>query len=128
MAEEEPSPLDAARAAAEQAYAPYSHFRVGAAVVGESGRLYTGANVENAAFPSSVCAEANAMTTAVAAGERHLRAVYVVCLDGEGSFPCGNCRQIMEEFGVETVVVAGADPAEYRLEELLPHAFGPESL
>ncbi len=122
--------LARARAAAQDAYAPYSRFRVGAVVVAEDGRLFTGANVENAAYGSSVCAEANAITTAVAAGARKLATLAVACLDGPGCFPCGNCRQLMREFGVERVVVEepGAGALVVDLADLLPRAFGPEAL
>jgi len=119
-----------ARSAAEQSYSPYSRFRVGAALVAADGTEYTGCNVENAAYGSSVCAEANAITTAAANGVRKIDTLAVVCLDGEGCSPCGNCRQLMREFGVETVILTDEDgvPTEYSLTDLLPHSFGPESL
>lgn len=117
--------LATARAAAEHAYAPYSDLRVGAAVVGRSGTVYTGANVENAAFPSTLCAEAVAIGHAVASGERALETVAVSSPDLPSIFPCGQCRQRMSEFGVERVVVEGADgaPTSHTLEELLPGGF-----
>lgn len=117
--------LDEARRAAQRSYSPYSSFRVGAAVLTADGEIFTGANVENAAFGSSVCAEANAITTAVAAGARSLPTVAVACLDGDDCTPCGNCRQLMREFGVERIITPGR---EYTLEELLPDSFGPEAL
>jgi cytidine deaminase len=117
--------LDQARRAAERSYSPYSRFRVGAVVVTGDGEVFGGANVENAAYGSSVCAEENAITTAAAAGARSITTVAVVCLDGEDCTPCGNCRQIMHEFGVQRIVTPGR---EYTLEELLPDSFGPESL
>jgi cytidine deaminase len=117
--------LDQARRAAERSYSPYSRFRVGAVVVTGDGEVFGGANVENAAYGSSVCAEENAITTAAAAGARSITTVAVVCLDGEDCTPCGNCRQIMREFGVQRIVTPGR---EYTLEELLPDSFGPESL
>ncbi|HHC08479.1 MAG TPA: cytidine deaminase [Actinobacteria bacterium] len=121
--------LERAREAATGAYAPYSAFAVGALVVGGSGREYLGTNVENAAFPASICAEANAISTAVAAGERRIEAVYVVCLRRRRCMPCGNCRQIMREFGVDRVVVEGPDgPETIPFAELLPRSFGPEDL
>ena len=82
--------LDIARTAAENAYVPYSNLRVGAAVVGESGTVYTGANVENAAYPSTLCAEAVAIGHAVASGERKLTNLAVVSLDLPAIYPCGN--------------------------------------
>lgn len=121
--------VDLARAAALKAYAPYSGFRVGAAVVTEDGEVFTGANVENAAYPSSNCAEATAINTAIASGARKIDTIAVSCLDAadvEGAYPCGRCRQIMSEFGVRRVIVAGPEGSEVRehtLAELLPHGF-----
>ena len=98
-------------------------------MLGSNGELIAGANVENAAYPSSTCAEANAITTAVAQGIREIEAVAVACLDAEsieGGYPCGRCRQIMNEFGVKRVVVSSADGSEIRehtLGELLPFGF-----
>lgn len=119
-----------ARSAAEYSYSPYSKFRVGAALVAADGMQYTGCNVENAAYGSSICAEANAITTAAANGVREIDTLAVVCLDGEGCTPCGNCRQLMREFGVETVILTDEDgePIEYAMTDLLPNSFGPESL
>lgn len=120
--------IDSARAAAENAYAPYSGFRVGAVVVAEDGSEYLGANVENAAYPASSCAEATAINHAVSTGVRKVLTVAVACIDAEdieGAYPCGRCRQIMSEFGVETVLVAtGSGPHRtHTLSELLPHRF-----
>jgi cytidine deaminase len=116
--------------AAEGSYSPYSHFRVGAAIVTDTGAVVTGANVENAAFGASICAEANAITSAIASGAESISKVAVVCLDGEPCTPCGNCRQIMREFGVEKVVLRtpDGDPRPVTLESLLPMSFGPEAL
>lgn len=119
----------AARTAAQNAYSPYSHFRVGAVVVSSDGQTFTGANIENAAYPSSNCAEATAIHTAVAAGVRKIDTLAVACIDAsevQGSYPCGRCRQIMAEFGVETVIVAAGQGSETRvhtLDELLPFRF-----
>jgi cytidine deaminase len=119
----------AARSAAERAYSPYSRFRVGAVVVAESGEVFTGANIENAAYPSSNCGEATAIHTAVAAGVRKIDTLAVACIDAadvQGAYPCGRCRQIMSEFGVDTVLVAageGSEIREHTLDELLPHRF-----
>jgi cytidine deaminase len=119
-----------ARDAAAHAYAPYSGFRVGAAVVAADGGVFTGCNVENSAYGSSICAEGNAISTAAAAGVRHLGTVVVACLDGGACYPCGNCRQLMREFGVERIVVQDGEGGlrSHRFEELLPHSFGPDSL
>jgi cytidine deaminase len=119
----------AARAAAGNSYSPYSGFRVGAVVVADDGRIYTGANIENAAYPSSNCGEATAIHTAVADGVRKIDTLAVACIDAadvQGSYPCGRCRQIMAEFGVETVIVTGGEGSEIRehtLDELLPNRF-----
>jgi cytidine deaminase len=120
--------VEEARRAAERAYAPYSGFRVGAALLAEDGTVYTGVNVENAAYPSSSCAEATAVGTAVSAGARRFLAVAVACIDAatvEGAYPCGRCRQILLEFGVPRVLVsiAGGEVREHSLGELLPHGF-----
>lgn len=117
--------LAEARLAAEGAYAPYSGIRVGAVAMGEDGSLHRGANVENAAYPSTLCAEAVAIGRAVTSGARRLRTVAVACLDLEECFPCGQCRQRMAEFGVEQVVVqvGGGRAAVFSLSELLPHDF-----
>lgn len=121
---------EAARAAAQGSYSPYSGFRVGAVVVAEDGEIFTGANIENAAYPSSSCAEATAITTAVAQGVRKIKTVANACIDAEdvgSSYPCGRCRQIMSEFGVERVIVTageGSEVREHTLDELLPHKFG----
>lgn len=118
-----------ARAAALNAYAPYSTFRVGAVVEAENGDRYTGANVENAAYPSSNCGEATAIFTAVSAGVRKIKTLAVACIDArdvQGAYPCGRCRQIMAEFGVEDILVTAGEGSEVRqhtLDELLPHRF-----
>jgi cytidine deaminase len=120
----------AARSAKERAYAPYSRFRVGAAVLA-GGRIFVGANIENASYPLSVCAERNAVAAAVIAGERRIDAVAVSTDEGEPTPPCGGCRQVLTEFGPAMHVISeGADSkrADWSLSELLPHAFGPEDL
>jgi cytidine deaminase len=120
--------LALARKAAEKAYAPYSGFRVGAAVLADDGTVYTGANVENAAYPSSNCAEATAVAHAASEGMRKIKATAVACIDAaslEGAYPCGRCRQILNEFDTEKVYVTTAGPEfrEHTLAELLPHGF-----
>jgi cytidine deaminase len=118
----------AARAARRHAYAPYSHFPVGAAVLAADGTVYTGANVENVSFGLTQCAERVAVQNAVAAGRRRLRAVAVA--GPEGISPCGACRQVMAEFGVRTVLLAGpaGPPAVVPLVTLLPRPFEPARL
>jgi cytidine deaminase len=122
--------LTAAREAAERSYSPYSGFRVGAAAIASDGSIVTGANIENAAYGATICAEANAVTTAAAAGARKIDRVAVACLDGDLCTPCGNCRQILREFGVSTVILEGPDGSAHpvSLDDLLPMSFGPEAL
>ena len=119
-----------AATAAEQSYSPYSNYRVGAVVVATDGTEYLGCNVENAAYGASICAEANAITNAAADGIRAIDTVAVTCLDGDACSPCGNCRQIMREFGVRRVILTdeSGDPVEYTLDDLLPRSFGPDDL
>lgn len=108
-----------------RAYAPYSRFKVGAAVLGTTGRIYCGCNVENASFGLTVCAERVAVFQAVAAGERELTALAVVSDAPVPAMPCGACRQVMAEFGIELVVAANL-AGQYRcirLSDLLPQAF-----
>jgi cytidine deaminase len=115
-----------ARRAAEHAYAPYSRYRVGAVVVADDGSRYTGANVENSAYGSAICAEGSAISHAVSSGVRKIDTVAVSCIDSpdEPGYPCGNCRQLMVEFGVDTVIVDGpGGPVVHALDELIPHGF-----
>lgn len=118
--------LERARRAARNARAPYSMFRVGAVAVASDGSLFDGVNVENAAYGSTICAEGNALSSAVAAGHDRVPVVAVGCLDTDECYPCGNCRQLMHELGVERVIVQGAGGrlAVHALDELLPHGFG----
>ena len=124
--------FETARKAQASAYAPYSGFKVGAAVQGESGAIFAGCNVENAAYPVGTCAEQSAIAALVTAGERRITAVLVI---GEGSklvAPCGACRQRIREFGASDtpVHVAGPDGVRntFTLDDLLPCAFGPDNL
>lgn len=116
--------------AQQRAYAPYSRYRVGAALLTRAGAVYMGANVENAVYPLTTCAERAAVVAAVAAGERDFWIIAVVTDDG-GS-PCGSCRQVLREFngGDLRVVIATPDGRyrEHRLADLLPDSFGPENL
>lgn len=126
--------LEAARRAAARAYAPYSGFRVGAAVSAR-GRIFTGANVENASYPLTMCAEQAALAAAVTAGERAIDGVAVYCLDAatdrSGSIPahaaapCGACRQWLAELAPDAWVVTNGRPTPYKVAELLPDAFSP---
>jgi cytidine deaminase len=120
----------AARAARSRAYAPYSNFRVGAAVLTDDGAIFTGANIENASYPVSHCAERVAIHKAVSEGHRRLRTVAIVADGDQPAMPCGACRQVMAEFGVRRVIVA--TPKGRRrvrtLRALLPEPFTPERL
>ncbi len=111
------------------AYTPYSNYKVGAAVLTDSGRIYDGVNIENAAFPVTVCAERNAIFKAVSNGERKFQAIAIVTKDG--GMPCGSCRQVMAEFSPEMVVIVANDKGkittEKKLSDLLPYAFGSDS-
>lgn len=114
-----------ARAAAVNAYAPFSRFRVGAVAVAADGTRYSGANVENSAYGSGICAEGSAISRAVSAGVRKIDTLAVACIDAdEPGYPCGNCRQLMVEFDVDRVVIDAPDgPRQHTLEELIPHRF-----
>jgi cytidine deaminase len=118
--------VEAARAARDQAYAPYSGFAVGAAVIA-GGRLFTGVNVENASYPLTVCAERNAVAAMVAAGERRIDAVAVVAEGDRVTTPCGGCRQVLREFASPTTAVlcvhVDGRRERFTAAELLPHAF-----
>lgn len=114
--------------ARQRAYAPYSGFLVGAALRTKSGKIYLGVNVENASFPVSICAERSALVAAVSQGDREFDEVVVVTDAAEPAAPCGLCRQMLAEFGLDlgVTVVGRAGPAfRLPLRELLPHAFTP---
>lgn len=125
--------LRAAAAAAEKAYAPYSRFRVGAALLTADGRIITGCNVENASYGLTICAERNALFHAVAGGQREFRAIAIVAEGDHLPYPCGACRQVLAEFaGPELIVlVAGLKDLErfetLTLGELLPKTFALKS-
>lgn len=120
--------MQAATGVRERAYAPYSGFKVGAALRGASGRIYTGCNVENVAYPEGTCAEAGAIAAMVAAGETSFVAVAVIAGGAAPVTPCGGCRQKLAEFGRGDVVVTMATTAgeslHMTLDQLLPGAFG----
>jgi len=122
--------IDLANEARRRAYAPYSNYAVGAALRTKSGRVFTGVNVENAAYPMTICAERVAIFKAVSEGEREFDVIAVVTADG-GS-PCGGCRQVLAEFGPEILVLigngAGQLVKETTVAELLPGAFNARSL
>ena len=116
--------------AKEMAYVPYSNFNVGAALLTEDGKLYTGCNIENASFSPTICAERTAVFKAVSEGHRKIKEIAVVG-DSHFSYPCGVCRQVLREFGKNaTIYVANSEDEyrEYKLDDLLPNSFGPDDL
>jgi len=120
-----------AMAAMDRAYAPYSSFHVGAALLGSDGSITEACNVENAAFPAGTCAERAALAGAVARGVRAFRAIAIATSAGEPTPPCGMCRQALIEFSPELEIISvtrSGKEARWRLSELLPHAFSPRSL
>ncbi len=122
--------IDLAKEASRRAYAPYSNYPVGAALRTRSGRIFTGSNVENAAYPSSICAERVAIYKAVSEGEKDFDVITVVTPNG--GTPCGSCRQVLAEFGLETLVMVadgeGRLVLERTVEGLLPGAFTPKDM
>jgi len=128
--EQKTSLIETARSARQWAYAPYSRYAVGAALLTESGRIYDGVNIENAAFPDGICAERVAIFKAVSEGERKFVAIAVVT--SNGGTPCGSCRQVMAEFGLDMVVLIADEQGNLRDEktvaDILPGAFTPRDL
>jgi cytidine deaminase len=123
--------MDAARNASRNAYAPYSNFRVGAAILTEGGQIHAGCNVENASYGLAICAERNAAAAMAFAnaGDREIRLVAVFSPDAAPCFPCGACRQVLREFGCKEVVVEeAAGLRSYPFDEILPYSFSPEDL
>lgn len=121
--------LQAAIEAREKSYSPYSHYKVGAALLTAGGKIYTGCNIENAAYTPSNCAERTAIFKAVSDGEREFAAIAVVT-SNRGA-PCGVCRQVMREFAPDLTVIIGDIKGDYQvvtLSDLLPYSFGPENL
>lgn len=113
------------------AYVPYSNFKVGAAVLTKSGKIYTGCNIESASYTPTICAERTAISKAVSEGDRDIEAVAVVGNPEEFTFPCGVCRQVIREFGKDATIIIAKNEEEYKvfkLDELLPYSFGPEDL
>lgn len=121
----------AARRAAKSAYAPYSRFRVGATVLTDGDKIFTGCNVENASYGLCNCAERTAIFSAIAAGARRVRAVVVYTPTRGATAPCGACRQVINEFGPDALVISVCDTGD-RLDStaanLLPDSFGPRNL
>lgn len=128
--QEKQSLVDLANTARQRAYVPYSNYPVGSSLRTKSGRIFTGVNIENAAYPQTMCAERIAIFKAVSEGEKDFEVITVVT-DNGGS-PCGGCRQVMAEFGLDTIVLLadgnGHIVKEMTVKELLPEAFTPEHL
>lgn len=122
--------LAAALAARENAYAPYSKFKVGAAVETADGHIFTGCNVENASYGLTCCAERNAVFAAIGSGARSFKALCVVADTEEPVAPCGACRQVLAEFPFEKIILANCKELTkvMTVAELLPYGFGPEAL
>jgi cytidine deaminase len=130
-----PAPADLTRIALEmmaRAYAPYSSFSVGAALRSESGKIYGGCNVENAAYPQGTCAEASAISALIAGGDRRITEILVMAKADDPVTPCGGCRQKLREFAGDDVKIHLSDPEGHlktvTLGELLPMSFGPSHL
>lgn len=124
--------IRAAQTAMQNAYAPYSRFSVGAAVQTDKGNIYSGCNVENAAYPIGQCAEASAISAMISAGERTISAVAVAGIGQALCTPCGGCRQRIREFAAEDTPILVCDESSLRHEttigDLLPLSFGPDNL
>ena len=118
---------DLAKEIAKKAHAPYSNFRVGAALITDSGNIYTGCNIENASYPATICAEDVAVFKAISEGETKINTLAVACIDAESDtaiFPCGISRQRMSEFNTENVIVVNNDGyKKYKFSEILPFDF-----
>ena len=120
-----------AKLAMQNAYAPYSHFQVGAALLGADGKVYTGCNVENAVYPAGICAERNAIFHAVAEGHHSFKRIVIAGKSQDFCVPCGVCRQVMREFASDLEIIclnAAGEEKTFTLSELLPHSFGPDHL
>lgn len=123
--------IEKALQAREKSYSPYSNFKVGAAVLTKSGEVFTGCNIESAAYSPTICAERVALSKSVSEGYKDIEKIAVVGSDKKTSFPCGVCRQFILEFGKNIKIICAKNIDEYEvytIEELLPNNFGPEDL
>ena len=132
MTDQDKTLFAAAEAIREKAYAPYSNFSVGAAILADDGKIYSGCNIENAAYPQGNCAETSAIAAMIAGGARRIRRIYVTGPGSAPVTPCGGCRQRIREFADPDVEVISqgvdGEPLVQTLGQLLPHSFGPEFL
>jgi cytidine deaminase len=122
--------IEEARKAMAKAYAPYSKFKVGAALLAKNGQIYTGCNVENAAYGADICAEMTAVVKAISEGIREFTAIAIVSDSMEPTAPCGACRQVLNEFSpdIKIIMVGKHKIRKSSLKKILPYAFGPKSL
>ena len=124
--------FEQAKAVQARAYAPYSHFLVGAAILSPSGNIYVGCNVENSAYPVGNCAEASAIAAMIAGGEKEILALVTICDSAEVGTCCGGCRQRVREFAKSDTSIYACGPdgvrAIFTMEQLLPTSFGPDNL
>lgn len=112
------------------AYVPYSNFHVGAALITEDDNVYTGCNIEIASYSPTICAERTAIFKAISEGHKRIKKIAIVG-DANPTFPCGVCRQVIREFGIDAKIIIASSPKDYKeytIDELLPNSFGPEDL
>lgn len=117
--------------AKKNAYVPYSNFRVGAAILTKSGKIYTGCNIESASYSATICAERTAIVKCVSDGHKDIAKIAIVGSENKLSYPCGICRQLLIEFGKDIDIIVAKNVDEfvtYTIDELLPNGFGPEDL
>ena len=117
--------------AREKSYSPYSNFKVGAAILTKSGKIFTGCNIESASYTPTICAERTALSKCISEGHTDIEKIAVVGSLEKISYPCGVCRQFLREFGKDIVIISATSEnnfTEYKLSELLPNSFGPEDL
>lgn len=123
--------LQLAKESAQQAYAPYSNFPVGAALIAHNGKIFTGCNVENASYGLTLCAERNALSSMVSSGEKSFSAIAIFAEKSSNCYPCGACRQWLYEFGANATVITEDETGNIvssSVKSLIPFAFGPENL
>lgn len=123
--------IEIAKQAMKYAYAPYSHFKVGAALITDTGHIYTGCNIENVSYGATNCAERTAIFKAVSEGERHIKKIAIVSSAGKPASPCGICRQVLSEFmDSDGIVILEIEnkAKEFYLKDLLPYCFCPDSM